>query len=274
MDMASRVCFVVKKINLETYYKILNQAYKIFSLGDSAVTLDLGNDIREEMNCKVLAMQQWLLQNPFEGLKDVIVAYSSISIFYDPVIIKAKIPFTALAMDIASEKLKLAYEQASGIDWHEDKAFYRIPVCYDAFGFDLDSISEKLGLSIAEIIHRHSARTYRVYMIGFLPGFSYLGQVDESLMLPRKTKPVQVFAGSIGIVGGQTGIYPLDCMGGWNIIGRTPYKLFDMSAEPPVLLKAGDQVQFYNISINEFEALDGQGARLIPEGNASIARNV
>ena len=113
-------------------------------------------------------------------------------------------------------------------------------------------------MSIEEIIQMHTNKSYRVFMIGFLPGFAYMGSVDEKIITARRIQPrTNVAAGSVGIAGEQTGIYPLDSPGGWNIIGQTPLKLFDAKRENPVLLEAGDMVSFTAIDINEFHIIKG-----------------
>jgi len=130
----------------------------------------------------------------------------------------------------------------------------KIPVCYDTFfAPDLESLAESKGMSSGELVQLHLSKPYRVYMLGFLPGFAYLGQVDDKLATPRKPQPVEVAAGSIGIAGYQTGIYPMVSPGGWHIIGRTPVHLFDTDKENPALLKPGDSVQFVSITLHEFE---------------------
>ena len=123
---------------------------------------------------------------------------------------------------------------------------------------DLEWVATQKGLSPEEVIGLHVAELYRVYMIGFLPGFPYLGTVDERLRLPRKAQPVNVVAGGVGIAGMQTGIYPLNSPGGWQIIGRTPLILFDLAMDPPIRLQAGDQVQFYAVSSADFRDLSGR----------------
>jgi len=130
----------------------------------------------------------------------------------------------------------------------------RIPVCYDnEFAIDLPWIAEQKSLTREEIIRLHSSRQYHVYMLGFLPGFSYMGEVDEKIIVRRKPEPQQILAGSVGIAGKQTGIYPLNSPGGWQIIGRTPLKMFNKDNIEPCLLKAGDAVEFYSITSEEFD---------------------
>ena len=129
-----------------------------------------------------------------------------------------------------------------------------IPVCYSrAFAPDIEFIASEKNISIEKIIQLHTSKSYTVYMIGFLPGFSYMGEVAEAIAIPRKIQPVSVAAGSVGIAGKQTGIYPLESPGGWQIIGRTPLKIFDKGKSDPVLLQPGDEIQFYSISEDEFK---------------------
>lgn len=228
--------------------------FHIFPLGDAAVTIDLGNSINEALNGKVLAMQQWLQAHPFNGLKDSLAGYSSLTVYYNPVIIKKVYHPPATVFAWVAERLQQAYDHA-GEFINVNKKIIRIPVCYEPpFSPDLDELARQKQLPGEEVIRIHSASIYNVYMIGFLPGFSYMGQVSEQIAVPRKPKPVPVVAGSVGIAGSQTGIYPLNCPGGWQIIGRTPVKLFDPYAPDPVTLHAGDQVQFYPITKKEFEA--------------------
>lgn len=228
--------------------------YSIFSLGDAAVTIDLGNSINRELNLRVRRMQGWIAAHTFPGLKDIVVAYSSLSLFYDPVVIRHTFPGFDTAFECISDKLQQAYRHSEEIQKVPDGELIRIPVCYDdTFGTDLDLISRTNHLTKQEIIDLHLSKSYYVYMIGFLPGFSYMAEVDEKLQVPRKIDPVPVAPGSIGIAGSQTGVYPISCMGGWQIIGKTPLKLFDETASVPVKLKPGDQVEFYAISREEFD---------------------
>lgn len=214
-------------------------------MGDGAVTIDLGNRLSETLNGKVLAMHQWLQQHSFKGLKDIITAYSSLTIIYDPAAVKSHYQPPATVFEWVKDKLAAAYRQ-SGDSVKGTPVKHRIPVYYgQENGMDLASLALQKQLTPEEVIRIHTSKVYRVYMIGFLPGFSYMAEVDEHIALPRKEKPVPVPAGSVGIAGSQTGIYPFNGPGGWNIIGRTPLQLFNAQAKNPVLLKAGDEVEFY-----------------------------
>jgi inhibitor of KinA len=232
----------------------LDQDFNIFPLGDAAATIDFGNSISRELNRHVRRLQTWFAQNPFEGLKDVIAAYSSLSLFYDPVLVKTSQQVTGSIYSFIKERLEEAWQQAAALPFAEPEETILIPVCYDDFfGHDLDFIAASNQLSKQDIIELHTSGLYYVYMIGFLPGFSYMAEVDERLVMPRKPIPVQVAAGSVGIAGSQTGIYPLICPGGWQIVGRTPVSMFDPGAPIPAVLKPGDRVQFYQISREEFD---------------------
>jgi inhibitor of KinA len=245
--------YVVKKLTSVISISKLTNQYKIFPLGDAAVTIDMGNSISEALNQKALAMQQWLLACPFEGLKDCLVAYSSLTVLYNPGIIKKyyQPPNTVFAW--VADRLQQAFEKAIETE-QEVRELIRIPVCYDElYGTDLAALAQQKQLSTQDVVNIHTASIYNVYMIGFLPGFSYMGEVNEKIALPRKQHPTPVMAGSVGIAGSQTGIYPLNSPGGWQIVGRTPLKLFDPFVPEPVKLQAGDRVQFYTITKHEFD---------------------
>jgi inhibitor of KinA len=233
------------------FKKGLNTVYTIFPLGDAAATIDLGNTINEFLNDKIIAMQQWMLANSFDGQKDIIVAYSSLTIIYDPVVIKQHFHPSSTVFEWVKQHLQMAFDQ-SRVNPAVQPQIIRIPVCYaEAFAMDLNTMAAEKNMNPHEIVELHTAGTYRVYTIGFLPGFSYMAQVHEKLITPRKPKPVAVAAGSVGIAGAQTGIYPLNSPGGWHIIGRTPVKQFDATDKELVKLKVGDRVQFYSISEKE-----------------------
>jgi inhibitor of KinA len=232
--------------------------YDIFPLGDSAITIDLGNRICATLNDKVLAIQQWMTTHPFEGLKDMILGYSSLSILFDPIVIQRKQKSKVTAFQFVKEKLETAFSE-SEISYVQNREEIMLPVCYDApFGPDLSFIAEMKQMSVEEIISIHLSKPYRIYMMGFLPGFAYMGEVDKRIQVPRKQKPEAVMAGTVGIANGQTGIYPLDSPGGWQVIARTPIKLFDAEGEQPVKLRAGQSVRFHRINETEFHYLASQ----------------
>ncbi|HMH23472.1 MAG TPA: 5-oxoprolinase subunit PxpB [Puia sp.] len=229
----------------------------IYPLGDSAITLDLGNLIEEDLHRKVVAMREWILSRKIPGITDIIVSYAAVSVLYDPVLIRKN----ALSGQTAFDHMRETLEEASAlapIQIVADEEIIRIPVCYGGdFGPDLPFLSEKKLLGPEELVSLHSSPVYRVYMIGFLPGFAYLGKLDPRLETPRKIRPVPVKAGSVGIAGNQGGIYPLNSPGGWHIVGRTPWRMFDPEKEIPVRLRTGDRVQFFPITREEFRELAG-----------------
>jgi inhibitor of KinA len=229
------------------------EAYRIFPLGDAAITIDFGNSINETINQKVLAGFAHLQKYPLPGIVEAVPAYSSLTLHYDISVLRKLVPPSQLIYDWVKEQLeqKLSFIGESAIIPGKT---IRIPVCYEGeMAPDLETLATSRETSAEEVVRIHSSSLYRVYMLGFLPGFAYLGQVDEKISMPRKQQPAIVAAGSVGIAGSQTGIYPFSSPGGWQIIGRTPLILFDAAKEDPALIKAGDMVQFYPITTHEFE---------------------
>lgn len=228
-------------------------AYKFLPLGDNALILDFGNIISEPINELVISIFYQLQTNPLPGMKETVPGYSSLTIYYDVMIMVAKKNENKTAFDQMKEQVEkfLENERAESED---HGSFITIPVCYEKdMGPDLEWIAVENKIDKDEIVRLHTTKSYRVYMLGFLPGFAYMGEVDEKIVSPRKPQPVNVEAGSVGIAGKQTGIYPLRSPGGWRIIGRTPLTLFDKNNKQPTLLKAGDTVKFISISRDEFE---------------------
>ena len=246
--------------------------YHIFPLGDSAIIIDFGNYIDETINKEVIARFNQLQQQPLPGMIETVPAYSSITVYYDVMALKKKIPLHQTVYEWMRQQLEERLQQPVQQNQIAQRLL-NIPVCYDEeFALDIQYLATLKNISVDEVIQIHTARQYKVYMLGFLPGFAYMGVVDEKITLPRKPQPVNIPAGSVGIAGKQTGIYPLASPGGWQIIGRTPLKLFkaspnlpegealdseslNMAATEPTLLKAGDWVQFYSITKKEFEQI-------------------
>lgn len=227
--------------------------YTIFPLGDNALVLDFGNVIDEQINKLVHSIFYQLQNDPIPGMTEAVPGYSSLTIYYDVLFIRNKLDKQSGAYNWIFESLK-KYLSTENIETGDPQVLIKIPVCYDKeYGTDLDFIATQNNIPVEEIIYLHSSATYRVYMLGFLPGFTYMGLVDERISSPRKQQPTPVAAGSVGIAGRQTGIYPFKSPGGWQIIGRTPWKLFDKEKVNPVLFKSGDHVQFYSICNDEFE---------------------
>ncbi|HVX51148.1 MAG TPA: 5-oxoprolinase subunit PxpB [Chitinophagaceae bacterium] len=226
--------------------------YKVFACGDHAVTIDFGNVINTAVNQTVLHLFGRVKQQNITWVKDVIPAYSSITVVYDMIAVRV-VSATSTAFDYVCAVLGKILADDTGKTLITGK-LVKIPACYEQpFAPDLAQVAQQKGIPLHEVIRLHTAITYRVYMLGFLPGFAYMGTVDSKINTPRKTTPrLNIPAGSIGIAGMQTGIYPVQSPGGWNIIAATPLILFDAAKTPPALLQPGDEVQFYPVTVAEF----------------------
>ncbi|WP_297420053.1 5-oxoprolinase subunit PxpB [Thermococcus sp.] len=213
--------------------------------GDSAIAVSFGETIDEEINGRVHAVARAIEEMSFEWLVEVVPAYSSLYVFYDPL----KVSYTEVEASI-KPLLNAKTESFEG-------RLIEVPVVYGGkYGQDIEFVAEHNGLTVDDVIEIHSQQVYRVYFLGFLPGFAYLGGMDERIAAPRLERPrLKVPAGSVGIAGRQTGIYPLESPGGWRLIGRTPLRLFNPSKEPPTLLQPGDRVKFVPIDESEFREI-------------------
>lgn len=229
--------------------------HHIFPLGENAVTIDFGNVIDEDINKKVNALFNWWKENNLSGVKDIIPAYSSLTLIYDTETIRNQSADSS-AFEFIKQKLE---DSLKRVNWGKSSSSRQIeiPVCYySSLAPDLQSLADEKKLPVEEVIQLHTSRTYRVYMIGFLPGFAYMGKVDARISMPRKINPrILVHEGSVGIAGEQTGIYPMDSPGGWNIIGQTPLRMFDPQKDDLVFLRAGDSVKFFSITLKEFQQI-------------------
>jgi len=231
--------------------------FKIYSLAENAVTIAFGQEINDLTFNQIQSLNEIIQQHPFDGFHCTVPAYTSLSIFFDPVqvITSTKLPGINCFERVSNYLLQLDKHHAE--EPTSKRQPVTIPVCYDdQFGPDLTSLAKYYGITKQKIIDIHSATTYKVHMIGFIPGFAYLGGMSEQLIAPRKHIPRnKVPAGSVGIAGAQTGIYPLETPGGWQLIGRTPLPLFDsQNPQHPSLLKAGDEVIFMPISAKDFKS--------------------
>ena len=222
-------------------------------LGDNALMLEVGDVIDEPTHRRVQEVWRVLAAAPLPGVIELVPAYTTVTLFYDPAL---AVQAGAAEDDIyewlvAQAKERLEHppkmEKAKG-------RTVEIPVCYGGeFGPDLGLVAKQAKLSPEEVVRRHAKPEYLVYLVGFAPGFPYLGGLPKELETPRHAKPRMVVPpGSIGIGGAQTGIYPFATPGGWNLIGRTPEKIFRPAEHPPVLLRAGDRVKFRAITAEEF----------------------
>jgi KipI family sensor histidine kinase inhibitor len=208
---------------------------RIEPLGDSALLLTLTDVASPEASARVAWLTDAVRELKRPDIRDVVPAYCAVAVFLSPDADPAQV-------EPALQELLQAVPAAVPRD-KSGSAVHVIPVFYD--GPDLADVAARAGLSTAEVIRRHSARTYQAYFLGFMPGFAYLGPIDEALVLPRRSEPRRrVPPGSVAIAGAQTGVYPLETPGGWHLLGRTDVILFDPSRQPPSLIAAGDLVRF------------------------------
>ncbi|HJW17794.1 MAG TPA: 5-oxoprolinase subunit PxpB [Flavisolibacter sp.] len=227
--------------------------YSLFPLGDTALLIDFGNTINEEINDDVLRLFHFLKDQQHPFIKDLVPAYSSLAIYYDVMDVLHHMENGLTAFDVMAEVLDKLITNAVDIEKVPGRTI-KVPVCYaDKFATDIHYLAKQNGLDVEEVIQLHTSGTYKVFMLGFTPGFAYMGVVDDKLAIKRKPVPKPVVAGSVGIAGIQTGIYSLDSPGGWQIIGRTPLRLFDPGKENPVLFEPGNHIKFYSITEDEFE---------------------
>ncbi|WEG12964.1 5-oxoprolinase subunit PxpB [Pullulanibacillus sp. KACC 23026] len=235
----------------------------LFPSGDRALTIRFGNTVSRKTHQQVQHFIERLKSSPITGIIEIVPAYTSLTITYDPYKINSADPASFV---LPYFKLKKEIETLINqtVKTERESTYNRliqIPVCYgEPYGPDLADVAAFHQCTIEEVINRHSSGNYLVYMIGFAPGFPYLGGLDKSLHTPRRQTPrLKVPKGSIGIADSQTGLYPLETPGGWQIIGRTPMTFFDPSASEPSRLQAGDRVQFVPISEEEFLSYEEEG---------------
>lgn len=223
-------------------------------MNEEALLLSFENAIDENINNRVIALHHLFAQNNFPGFIETVPAYASLAVFYDAVAVRKKYPKTITAFDFVKSFTETLLKKLDDTVPLSQRPAITIPVYYN--GEDLALIAELQHLSIEDVINIHTSKIYRVYMVGFLPGFTYMGSVDEKIAVARRPVPrIKVPAGSVGIAGFQTGIYPLDSPGGWQLIGQTPTMIFNKEKSDPCKLQAGDTVQFTSISKTMFEDL-------------------
>ena len=218
-------------------------------LGDRGLLVELGSGIDPAVNRRVQQLQQRLLRENIGGVVETVPAYSSLLVVYDPL----RAAPAALKRQIAG---LCRFDDSAP---REKRAVFEIPVVYGGeAGPDLDAVAAYHGLAREDVIRLHSGSVYRVYMIGFTPGYPYMGELPEALNTPRRDTPrTHIPKGSVAIAQRQTGIYPVVSPGGWQIIGRTPVELFDARREVPSLLAMGDQVRFIPVSPEEADKWPG-----------------
>jgi len=220
--------------------------------------MSFGDSIDEQILQRITAINESLHQAPFPGFIESVPAYTTLTVFYDPLLVSSAAESPGIyAFQLVINYLKKFTNEIKQSRSVPDTSPIKIPVCYGGkFGPDIEEVAEYNKLSIENVIRLHAERIYIVYMVGFLPGFPYLGGINEKLATPRRLNPRKtVPAGSVGIAGAQTGIYPLSSPGGWQLIGRTPMRLFDPQLTSPALLRAGNRIQFSSITYSEFQYL-------------------
>jgi inhibitor of KinA len=222
---------------------------RICSLGDDCVTVDFGNEISIETNSKAIALAARLNEVRFTGFVEAVPAYSSVSVFFDLAEVRRAAEQSETAIASVSRFVKSALQNPSS-NTRSNERTVEIEVDFgDEAALDLDRVADFARMSRADVIELFISKTYSVYMLGFLPGFAYMGEVDERIAIPRRETPrTSVPKGSVGIAGRQTGIYPFQSPGGWQIIGRTGTEMFSLDRDPNSLLRPGDEVRFVLMS--------------------------
>jgi KipI family sensor histidine kinase inhibitor len=220
---------------------------RITNFGDSALLVEYASDIDAAVNAAVLAASARVRQARVPGVRDIVPAFASFAVHFDPVVTDA-----GALRDVIDRAAAEPVPDEPG----SAQPLFEIPVCYGGrFGPDLLEVAAWAGCTPQEVVGTHAARSYRVFMLGFLPGFPYMAAVDDRIAMPRRDAPRPlVAAGSVGIAGRQTGVYPFDSPGGWRVIGRTPLTLFEPAREPAALLAPGQRVRFRPMSASDFEA--------------------
>ena len=227
-----------------------NWKYKL--LGDHAIVFYLPEQMNAITAFEIKYFNDFIVKQHLCEIKDIIPSYHTVTLIY-------KIELVNHPMQLANDTIeKYLHHRKQAASINNSHHIIEVPVCYDEiFGIDLKSMSSTLNLSVNEIVKIHSENNYLVYCLGFMPGFAYMGSVASKIQVARHHQPRQkIVAGSVGIAGAQTGIYPMNSPGGWQIIGRTPLKIFDKNPSILSKFKMGDQVKFYPITVAEFEALN------------------
>jgi inhibitor of KinA len=212
--------------------------YQLTPLSETAVLLLFDNKMDRDINALVNRLHRYWLQHPFEGLIETVPSYNSLAFFMDVLKLhqQGQTPIGAVG-----EQLNISLQQTE-TQAQQNSMVKKIPVRYD--GADMEFVAQRNNISVTELIALHTGSIYQVFMMGFQPGFGYMGITNEKLFTERKAKPVTVAAGSVGLAGNQTGVYPRQSPGGWQIIGHTELTMFNAQSEAPFFLQTGDQVQF------------------------------
>jgi inhibitor of KinA len=232
----------------------LTEPWNIKPLNENAALISFQNAIDIGVNNRVIVLDHQLKEHPFSGFIETVPAYSSLAVFYDSIQVRSDNPKYETAFSFVKEYIENNFKNEVITDIVFKNKPIEVPVLYD--GEDLEYVSDLHTLTKEEVIKIHTSSAYRVFMIGFLPGFAYMGTLDDRIVAPRKSSPrTRVPAGSVGIAGLQTGIYPQTSPGGWQLIGRTPIKIFDKQSLKPCLFSPGHTVCFYSIDQNVYNRL-------------------
>lgn len=231
---------------------------KFLAAGDRALVAEFGNAIDDGINNQVHALAKKIEEERIPGVSELVPTFRSLMIYYNP-------------KEIKFAQLKEKIQSFGGIEaeaGRTKKRILKIPCCYGArFGLDLADMERHTGLTREEIIAIHSSVDYKIYMLGFLPGFVYLGGLDKRLEMPRMTTPrVKILPGSVGIGGNQTGVYPLASPGGWRLMGGTPVDFYDPNRKEPILCRAGEYIRFVPITIDDYYDI----RRMIVQGTYQV----
>ncbi len=219
--------------------------FRIVPAGDAALVVELPSRVDPEISNRAVLLAEGIRRDCAGIVRDVVVGYCTVTVYFDPLIVDS------IRVEEAVTRLADSPAVAQGATG----ALVDVPVCYGGSeGPDLGSVAAFAGLSEAEVVALHSGVTYRVYVVGFVPGFPYMASVDPRLALPRRATPrTRVPAGSVAIAAGQTGIYPSETPGGWHVIGRTPLKPYDAGRQEPFTFRPGDRVRFHGIDRKTFQ---------------------
>jgi inhibitor of KinA len=229
---------------------------RLYPLGDAALVLEFGSTISPATHAAIAAFSAQLARQPFVGLREAVPAFTTLTVYYDPWLASENGRYPEPYAHVATQLQGLLAETSAAAASGKPEVV-EIPVCYGgAFGPDLAFVAQHAGLTPEEVVGLHTAPVYLVHMIGFAPGFPYLGGLDARLATPRRAQPRPlVLAGAVGIAGPQTGIYSLPTPGGWQLIGRTPLALFNPAWATPSRLRAGQRLRFVAVSAEEFAHL-------------------
>lgn len=234
----------------------------ISPLGCSGLVCYLGDSISIETNNLVHAFSEYLKSKLMTKITAVVPSYHSITIFYD------SINFSYAEIN---QEIKFHFNRYNHSKLNRKQLIYEIPICFSStFGTELQKVAEHNNLTTEDVVRLYLEKIYPIYMIGFIPGFPYLGGLHPNLSTPRLIKPKTVLKGSVGIAGTQTGIYPFESPGGWNIIGRTPISIFSTKNNGTENFKPGELIKFFEINIEEFNQIE----QLVNEDNYSIKKEV